>query len=427
MNGSARSTTAALALLLTAGGFASAQSGATHVAEPMALFNVVFYGRGANSLDPSDPHTAQVATRVLASGLGAVGRFRLVDSSELVSALHAAEAEGIECNTLACRQAVAARVGARWMVTAKVSKTSNLIWYLSGQLTEVATGRRLLDDEFELKGNPQDIIPQGAQSLTRRIVRAMERAEQVVVTDTPPGGLTLAELKRRLETSTSSKPADLSGADLRGLDLTGLDFKQAILARADLRGGRLAGANLFACDLTDAKLTQADARKANFDGTTLRRADLRHANLEGASLFATIIEAANLDSANLAGTRIIGYLRKATLRGARLAAANIGADPGNQSMGVMRAQFGGADLSGADLSGANLFKADFSYATLHRATLTNADLRNSELIGADLTGADLTDARLDFADVSGAIFKDVTGRDRIQGLASTRNREKALW
>lgn len=537
------------------------QSGGT--GEPLALFDAVFYGRGANSLEAGDPASAQVATRVLSEDLGAVPRFHLVDSAQLAAALRSQEANGLECNTMACRQAVAARVGARWMVTSKVSKTSNLIWYVSGQLTEVPTGRRLLDDEFELKGKPNEIIPQGAQSLARRIVRAAERAERGLAVarvrgavapyvaaeadrvlrvhlgdennidllpeakfpasapsleascnvacletearsagarwvlvpllrqvgpgrwtleadawsvtdgakaqheaisldgttpekldraatalarsfatlapsvalshqiraavDTPPGAMTMAELRHRVEASTPSQPADLSDADLRGLDLNGFDFRQAILTRADLRGGKLAGANLFACDLTDAKLAGADAPKANLDGSTLRRADLRHANLEGASLFATIIEAAQLDSANLSGARIIGYLRKARLRGTRLTGANIGADPGNQSMGVMRAQFGGADLTGADLSNANLFKADFSYATLHRVSLTGADLRNSELIGADLTGANVTDAKFDLADVSGTVFKDVIGRERMQGLGTARNRDKAVW
>lgn len=550
------------ALLCAARGSAAQQS--AEPGEPLALFDAVFYGRGANSLEATDPASAQVATRVLSEGLAGAGRFHLVDSAQLASAIRSQEANGIECNTMACRQAVAARVGARWMVTSKVSKTSNLIWYLSGQLTDVPTGRRLLDDEFELKGKPNEIIPQGAQSLARRVVRAAERAERGLavarvrgaaaphvvaeadralrlhlgevsgidllpeakfpasakaldakcdvaclrnearaagarwllvpvlrqnrpgqwvlegdawsvtdgaaatheavsiagtpttekldaaaamlaqrfgalapvaslslsaptVSDTPPGAITLAELRRRLEASTPSQPADLTGADLRGLDLSGLDFRQAILTRADLRGGRLAGANLFACDLTDAKLSGADARMANLDGSTLRRADLKHANLEGASLFATIIEGADLDSANLSRTRIIGYLRKATLRGTRLTGANIGADPGNQSMGVMRAQFGGADLTGADLTGANLFKADFSYATLHRASLAGADLRNSELVGADLTGANVTDAKFDLADVSGAVFKDVIGKERMQGFDKTRNRDKAVW
>ena len=141
--------------------------------------------------------------------------------------------------------------------------------------------------------------------------------------------------------------------DLSGLDLTGIDFKRASLTGSRLVESKLIGANLFSCDLTDAVLTGADLSRANLDGTVLRRADFQRANLEGASLFATIIEAADLRGANLSGTRIIGYLRSAKLAGAKLVNANAGADPGNQSMGVMRATFVSADLSGADLSGAN--------------------------------------------------------------------------
>ncbi len=134
-----------------------------------------------------------------------------------------------------------------------------------------------------------------------------------------------------------------------------------------------------------------------------------------------------MSGAQLAGTRIIGYLRSAKLVGANLRKANMGADPGNQSMGVMRATFVGADLSGADLSGANLFKADLSYATLAKARLVGADLRNSELIQSDLTGADLTGARLNKADLAGAIFTGVLGRSEIKGLDQARNRDKAIF
>ena len=106
--------------------------------------------------------------------------------------------------------------------------------------------------------------------------------------------------------------------------------------------------------------------------------------------------------------------------------ANIGADPGNQSMGVMRATFVSADLSGADFTGANLFKADFSHATLTGARLIRADLRNSELVQTDLTRADLTGAKLAQANVDGADFRGAIGVDHIQGLDSARNRDKAI-
>ena len=168
--------------------------------------------------------------------------------------------------------------------------------------------------------------------------------------DSPAARLSLADVKARLAAATQSAPPDFSKSDLSGLDLTGVDFKHANLTGASLANSKLAGANLFSCDLTDAILTGADFTRANLDGTVLRRAKLQGANLQGASLFATIIEAADLSGANLSGTRVIGYLRSAKLTGAIMRNANMGADPGNQSMGVMRATFVGADLTGADLS-----------------------------------------------------------------------------
>lgn len=122
-----------------------------------------------------------------------------------------------------------------------------------------------------------------------------------------------------------------------------------------------------------------------------------------------------------------GYLKNAKLVRANLSGANIGADPGNQSMGVMRATFVGADLSGADLSNANLFKADFSYANLGGARLSGADLRNSDLVQPDFSRADLTGTKLNKADVNGANFRGVVGRAQIKGLDEARNRDKAMF
>jgi len=156
-----------------------------------------------------------------------------------------------------------------------------------------------------------------------------------------PRRLTLADVQAKLSAATQQSPPDFSGADLSGLELNGTDFRRANLAKARLVGTKLAKANLFSCDLTDAVVSGADLRGANLDGTTLRRANLHEANLEGASLFATIVEQADLSGANLTKSRIIGYLKNAKLSGAVLRGANIGADPGNQSMGVMRAAFVG--------------------------------------------------------------------------------------
>src|SRR4051812_5173928 len=391
--------------------------------ERLALFGVAFYGKGANSLERGDPLVAVMTDSILRADLDRSGRFQILDSARLAEAFVEAEAGGVECATLECRRQVSKKAGATWMVTSKLSKTSNLIWYLSGQLTDVRTGRRLLDDEFELKGIAEDIAKGGAHSLARRIVRAASSAAP----DSSVARMTSAELKSRLASATENSPPDLRKANLSGLDLTGVDFKRANLTGARLVGTKLIGANLFTADLTDAVLTDADLSKANLDGSVLRRADLQRANLQGASLFATIIEAANLSNANLADTRIIGYLRSANLSGASLRHSNAGADPGNQSMGVMRATFVGADLSGADLSDANLFKADLSHANLTNAKLARANLMNADLIQTDLTRADLTGAKLAKANIDEADFTAAVGVASIEGLDQARNREKATF
>jgi uncharacterized protein YjbI with pentapeptide repeats len=391
--------------------------------QPLALYSVEFYGKGANSLEKSDPQVAVMTDSILRSDLQSSGRFQLIPHNRLGQALSDTTATGAECMTQECRRAVSRKLGAEWMATAKLSKTSNLIWYLSAQLTDVKTGRRLLDDEFELKGIAEDIAKGGAHSLARRIVKA-------ATVSSPDTGLTRmskAQLQAKLAASTEDNPPDLKKVDLSGLDLSGVDFKRATLAGSRLAGTKLIGANLFTADLTDAVLTNADLSKANLDGSVLRRANFQGANLEGASLFATIIEAADLSNSNLAGTRIIGYLRGANLSGASLRKSNAGADPGNQSMGVMRATFVGADLSGADLTDANLFKADLSHAKLVNAKLARTNLMNADLIQTDLTRADLTGAKLTKANIDEAIFTGAVGVNRIEGLDQTRNREKAVF
>ena len=399
-------------------------AGALPPKEPLVFFPVVFYGKGANSIESGDSLVAVMTDSILRGDLEQSGRFKLTDRSVLAQVLAEADTSGKECVTLECRRDLSRKLGATWMVTTKLSKTSNLIWYLSGQLTNVVTGRRLLDDEFELKGIAEDIAKGGAHSLARRIVKAATAAE---VVDSPTVRMSLPQLKAKLAAATEDQPPNLSKVNLSGMDLSGVDFKRANLTGARLAGTKLVGANLFTADLTDAVLTDADLSKANLDGSVLRRANLQRANLEGASLFATIIESADLSNADLAGARIIGYLRGAKLNGASLRHANAGADPGNQSMGVMRATFVGADLTGADLSDANLFKADLSHANLTNAKLARANLMNADLIQTDLTRADLTDAKLAKANIDEADFSSAVGVASIQGLDQARNREKATF
>ena len=199
-----------------------------------------------------------------------------------------------------------------------------------------------------------------------------------------------------LAAGSETRRASLARADLSGLDLSGVDFR-----RADLTASRLVGTNLSRAAMFGTSLDNVVATGANFDGAVLdvavlRGADLRRATLRDASLYATILIGAVLDSADLTGARIIAAMSDASLRGATLTRARLGADPGNQPMGVMR-----TDLEGADLRGADLRKVNFTRA--------------------NLAGADVTDA-----DLAGAVMRAVVGRDRIRGLDRARNVERAI-
>ena len=167
-----------LAYVLCGGAAAPASLGAQSAAPrpTVLLVDMTFYGVKANSIEPGDSATAQVSTARMRSVLRDADVFVLVDSARAAAAIASADLPGLPCNaTLACALTVGQKVGARWVVTGKVSKTSNLIWFLSGQLIDVASGRLVLDDEFELKGARDDMVPRGAASLARRIVRAAAR------------------------------------------------------------------------------------------------------------------------------------------------------------------------------------------------------------------------------------------------------------
>src|SRR5438445_250558 len=92
---------------------------------------------------------------------------------------------------------------------------------------------------------------------------------------------------------------------------------------------------------------------------------------------------------------------------AKLTNADLGADPANQGMGLMRTDASGVDFTGADLSGANLRKA--------------------LLVRADLTGADLTDADVTGTDLTGAILRNIRGRDRLRGLDKALHVDQAIF
>ena len=160
----------------------AAQTAATGPLEPptarVAALPVALYTAQANLQEASDSSKSGLATEVLLARLAEQLGPQLEPAGRVAAAAGSPEARRLSgdqpCNVIvACARMVGQSVGARWVVMAKVSKTSNLIWIFSGQLINVATGELLMDDEYELKGDPHDMVAAGARAFARRVVRKL--------------------------------------------------------------------------------------------------------------------------------------------------------------------------------------------------------------------------------------------------------------
>src|SRR5665647_1826760 len=78
-------------------------------------------------------------------------------------------------------RAVGKELGAQWVLMGKISKTSDLIWIFSGELIDVASGKLVLDDSYELKGIASDMVPKGAEVFARRVAKRVTAPDTAVV------------------------------------------------------------------------------------------------------------------------------------------------------------------------------------------------------------------------------------------------------
>jgi uncharacterized protein DUF2380 len=163
-------------LLVSARGGLAAQG--TGPPPAIAVLNLRFDGEHANVLEPGDTAVAAAATSRLLATLRASEAVQPLDSARVASAVEAAEADGNPCDR-ACALAVARQLGAAWVTTGTVTKTSNLVWLLSGQLFSVTTGKAVLSDAYELKGDASRIAPAGAHVFAQRVEKAIAAARLV--------------------------------------------------------------------------------------------------------------------------------------------------------------------------------------------------------------------------------------------------------
>ena len=141
----------------------------------VALLPAALYNEQANVLEASDTAAATTATESMSTRL----RERL-GAQVLVSPADAA------CRVnVACAREAARRAGAPWVVMMKVSKTSNLIWLLTGQLIHVPTGEIVLDDSTELKGEPVAMTRIGTRIFADRVARTVRAGG--IASDYPGG------------------------------------------------------------------------------------------------------------------------------------------------------------------------------------------------------------------------------------------------
>ncbi|MGH7547596.1 MAG: DUF2380 domain-containing protein [Gemmatimonadales bacterium] len=156
-------------LLLVAGGHLAAQSGRSRPA--LAVLNLRFDGEHANVLEPGDTAVAMAATSRLLATLEASERVAVLDSARVAGAV-AAATQGNPCDN-SCALAIGRQLGAQWVAKGTVTKTSNLVWVLSAQLIEVTTGKLVLSDGYELKGDATRMAPAGAHVFAQRVEKAI--------------------------------------------------------------------------------------------------------------------------------------------------------------------------------------------------------------------------------------------------------------
>ena len=143
----------------------------------VVVLNLRFDDEHANVRQPTDTAVVASATSKLLATLAASERVTLVDSGTVADRVRAAEADGNPCDN-ACAVAVARGLGARWVATGTITNLSGLVWILTAELLDASTGKPVLADSYEIKGDAARMAPAGAHVFSQRVEKAMITAAQ---------------------------------------------------------------------------------------------------------------------------------------------------------------------------------------------------------------------------------------------------------
>lgn len=145
---------------------------------PVAVLPVALYTAQANVQEATDSTVVVLANNVLQERLQGLLGDQLIARDRVAVVASSPEARdttgGQPCHVMvACARFVGTTLHVPWVVMAKVSKTSNLIWLFTGQLIHIPTGKIMLDDSTELKGDPATMVRAGARIFAERIARTV--------------------------------------------------------------------------------------------------------------------------------------------------------------------------------------------------------------------------------------------------------------
>jgi hypothetical protein len=91
------------------------------------------------------------------------------DPVRISAALRSMGVSPSSCAHLTCAVELGKALGIDRVVAGRVTKVSNLIWFLEATVVEVRTATVRCHEEFELKGNIVELLPKGTLSLARRL------------------------------------------------------------------------------------------------------------------------------------------------------------------------------------------------------------------------------------------------------------------